>query len=390
MLIDGFDVQAMGYAGPALILDWNVPKATLGPVFGAALLGVLVGSLLFGIVADRIGRRPVLVWATAAVAIITLLTGQASSIEHLIALRFAGGIAMGCILPNAIALAGEHSAQRLRLALMMIVGCGFTAGAALGGLLSSWMVPTFGWRAVFYAGGAISLAVAVALALLLPESPHFQRGDLRQTRDAGVPVVALFQSGRASATLLLWAIDFLVLLNLYFLSNWLPTTLQAQGRSVSDAVLMGATLQIGGTIGTLALSWLGYRLPLTPVLTACFALAGGCIALVGQPALPDTLLFGLIFVAGFCIVGGQPAVIALAASCYPTAIRATGVGWVLGVGRVGAIVGPVAAGELIALDWSAQQLFSAAAVPAVISAVLMLTLRGSAVPAMVEALNSKR
>jgi MFS transporter, AAHS family, 4-hydroxybenzoate transporter len=142
----------MGYVAPALVDHWNVSKATLGPVFGAALVGVLVGSLMFSIVADTIGRRPVLIGATLFLSVVTLLTARASSVMELLVLRFIGGVAMGGILPNAVALAGEYSPRRVRIPVMMIVGCGFTVGAALGGLIASWVIPGFGWRAIFYLG----------------------------------------------------------------------------------------------------------------------------------------------------------------------------------------------------------------------------------------------
>jgi MFS transporter, AAHS family, 4-hydroxybenzoate transporter len=377
MVLDGFDVQALSYAAPALIQEWNVPKAMLGPVFGAALLGVLIGSLLLSIAADRIGRRPVLIWAMVSVGIVTLLTGRAESLEQLLALRFVAGIAMGGILPNAIALAGEHSPQHMRVSLTMIVGCGFTAGAAVGGLISSGLIPQFGWRAVFYLGGAVPLAIAAAIWRMLPESPYFTDKLMNERRAAAVPVISLFQQGRAVATLHLWLIDFLILLNLYFLSNWLPTIVRASGHSTSDAVLVGAMLQIGGTIGTLTLSWLAYRFRCTSMLSGCFIIAAGSLALLGQSVLSLAFLFVLVFAAGFCVVGSQPALIALAASYYPTQLRSTGTGWVLGVGRVGAIAGPVLAGELLRFNWSTNDLFRAAAIPAAACAILIYSLRSA-------------
>jgi AAHS family 4-hydroxybenzoate transporter-like MFS transporter len=374
MVLDGFDLQAMSYAAPALIQEWHVPKETLGPVFGAALFGILVGSLLFSVVADKIGRRPVVVWAVTGVAIATLLTARASSFTQLLVLRFIAGIAMGSMLPNAIALAGEHFPPRMRVSLMMIVGCGFTAGAAAGGLISSWLIPEFGWRAVFYVGGALPLIIAAAMWRGLPESPDFH-ATTPERHTERVPIMSLFRQGRASTTLRLWAIDFFVLVNLYFLSSWLPTIARASGREASDAVLVGAVLQVGGVIGTLALSWLCGRFGFASILSACFVAAAGSIALLGHAALSLQLVFVLVFIAGFGVVGSQPAMIAFAASYYPTRLRSTGIGWVLGVGRVGAIAGPVLAGELLRLDWSVTSLFRAAAVPAVASAALMYSLR---------------
>jgi AAHS family 4-hydroxybenzoate transporter-like MFS transporter len=402
LIMDGFDVQAMGYVAPALVQDWHISKAELGPVFGAGLFGVLLGALLFSMAADKIGRRPVLIGATVFFSVMTLVTARASTLQQMLVLRFITGMGLGCIVPNALALVGEYSPKRMRVSMMMIAGAGFTAGAALGGLISAWLIPGFGWRAVFYFGGAAPLVLSVAMFFLLPESLHFlvlrnknpdavgkwlKRVDpgielgggaqyvVHEEQKRGIPVVHLFRDGRAVPTILLWVVNFLNLLNLYFLSNWLPTLIKDAGYSTSRAVLAGTTLQVGGIIGTFALSWFINRLGFIPALTACFVIAGASIALIGQPALSLTLLFAVVFVAGFCVVGCQPAVFALAATYYPTYLRSTGIGWGSGIGRIGAIIGPVLAGELIRLNWSAHDLFTAAAVPAVISAAVMFSLR---------------
>ncbi len=368
LIVDGFDVQAMGYVAPALVQDWHIARADLGPVFGAGLFGVLLGSLLFSMVADKIGRRPVLIGATVFFSVLTLLTAQASTITQMLALRFVTGMGLGCIVPNALALVGEYSPRRMRVSMMMTAGAGFTAGAALGGLISAWLIPGFGWRAVFYFGGAAPLMLSVAMFFLLPESLHFlvlrgrnperwlNRIDssvapgsgtqyvVHEESKGGIPVVHLFREGRAAPTILLWVVNFLNLLNLYFLSNWLPTLIKDAGYSTSRAVLAGTTLQVGGILGTFALSWFINRLGFIPALTACFVIASVSIALIGQPALSLTLLFVVVFVAGFCVVGCQPAVYALAATYYPTYLRSTGIGWGAGIGRIGAIIGPVLAG----------------------------------------------
>lgn len=407
LIVDGFDVQAMGYVAPALLQDWRISKANLGPVFGAGLFGVLLGSLLFSMVADKIGRRPVLIGATVFFSIFTLLTAGASSVSQLLALRFITGLGLGCIVPNAMALVSEYSPRRVRITLMMIAGSGFTAGAAIGGLISTWLIPGFGWRSVFYFGGAAPLALSVIMFFGLPESLHFlvlrdkDRGRVAEwlkridsnaavnsrakyivpeENRKGVPAVHLFRDGRAAATLLLWAVNFLNLLNLYFLSNWLPTIVKDAGYSTSQAVLAGTALQVGGIIGTFALGWLIDRIGFIPVLTTVFVMAGASVALIGQAGLSLTFLFAAVFAAGFGVVGGQPAIFALAATYYPTYLRSTGVGWSSGIGRIGAIVGPVLAGELIRLQWSDRQLFTAAAAPAVISAALMFWLRRAMMP----------
>lgn len=406
LVIDGFDVQAMGYAAPAILQDWKIDKASLGPVFGAGLFGMLIGSLVFSPVADRIGRRPVLIGATVFFGVCMLATAHVGTIDGLLALRFITGIGLGCIMPNAMALAGEFSPSRSKASMMMIVSCGFTLGAIVGGLVSAMLIPAFGWRAVFHAGGIAPLVIAAFMIFYLPESLQFLAlrggreeritaslkriapdlrfgGDVRyaihEQVSTGIPIAHLFQDGRAVGTLLLWAINFMNLINLYFLSNWLPTLIHDAGHATTYAVLAGTTLQVGGAIGTLALGWIIDRKGFVPVLVASFLLATLAIAAIGQLAATLIPAFVVIFIAGFCIVGGQPAVNALAANYYPTSLRSTGIGWSLGVGRVGSIIGPVLGGALIGMHWSSASLFLAAAVPAAISALLMLGMRSATV-----------
>jgi AAHS family 4-hydroxybenzoate transporter-like MFS transporter len=407
LVMDGFDVQAMGYVAPAIIRELKIPNAALGPVFGAGLLGVLIGSLVFSILADKIGRRPVLIGATLFFSAMTFVTAHAGSVHQMLAIRFIAGLGLGGIMPNAVALCGEYSSRAMRVTVMTIVGNGFTAGAAIGGFISAWLIPSFGWRSVFYFGATIPLAIALAMYFWLPESLQFlvlRAKELKnvdkwlrrvalgavssgavqyvvaERRREGVPVLHLFRDGRAMGTVLLWIVNFMNLLNLYFLSSWLPTVVRDAGRSTSTAVLVGTAAQVGGAIAALGLGWFIKRFGFVPVLTTCFAVAGANIAMIGYPGLSLAFLFVVVVVAGMGIVGGQAAVNALAATYYPTSLRSTGIGWSLGIGRIGAIVGPVLAGELMALHWSNQQLFIAAAVPALISAVVMLGMNSTRDP----------
>lgn len=401
LIMDGFDVQAVGYAGPALIQEWQIPQAALGPVFGAGNFGVLVGSLLFTMIGDRWGRRPILVAATLFFAALTLVTAWASNIPQLLAIRFIAGIGLGAIIPNATALIGEYSPRRTRVTLMATISVGFTAGAALGGLLAAWLIPAFGWRSVFYVGGVTPLVIAVAMWRWLPESLQFLalRGGrqpellrwaralaperpladdteflLSEPPARGVPVMHLFRDGRMLGTLLLWTVCFLNLYNLYFLSNWLPTVVRSLGYPTQTAVLIGTTLQVGGTLGTFGLAALIARAGFFRVLVPTFFVGAGCIATIGQPALLLPLLGLLVFVAGICVVGSQPTVNALAGTFYPTALRSTGIGWGLGIGRLGAIIGPVIAGEMLGRGWSISALFYSAALPAAASGLAMMVL----------------
>src|SRR5262245_17962646 len=236
LMIDGFDVQSMGYAAPALIKDWNIAGPALGPVFSAALFGILVGSLIFSTAADKIGRRPMLIIATLFFSAMTFWTARTNSLAELLAIRFIAGAGLGGIMPNALALTGEYMPTRSRVAAMMYVGNGFNFGAALGGFIAAWLIPNFGWRSVFYFGGGVPLVIALVIMFLLPESLQFmvlqgkdpsrirkwlKRVDpsastkdrveyvTREEKRAGVPVVHLFSEGRGLVTVLLWGVYFL-------------------------------------------------------------------------------------------------------------------------------------------------------------------------------------
>lgn len=402
LIMTGFVVQAMGFINPRLIAEWGVSPTQLGNVAGATNLGVLLGALVLSVVADKIGRRPVLVWGTLFFAIMTLFTAAANSINTLLILRFIGGVGLGCIMPNATALIGEYSPKRSRVMLMMGVTVGFTAGAALAGIISYLMIPVFGWRSVFLVGGVLPLLIGILMFFRLPESLQFMavqatnrkkiaaalnRIDPRLKADSntqyvlpeekkgGVSLFHIFGEGRATATVLFWVVNFMNLLNLYAVAVWGPTVLQNAGHSGPTALLAGTTFQVGGTIGAFGLAWLIGRYGFVPTLTASFALACVSIFFIGQPGLTVALLFTILFIAGWCVVGGQPGLNALEAVSYPTYVRSTGVGWCLGVGRIGAIMGPVVGGNLVAAQWTNQQLFMAASIPALVSCLVMFSLR---------------
>jgi len=398
VMMDGFDVQAMGFVAPALVKAWTIEPSALGPIFGAGLLGMLIGSTSLGILADRIGRRPVIIGATLFFGACTLATALAEAVPQMLVLRLLTGIGIGGVMGNAVALASEYSPTRKRASLLMWISCGFTGGAMLGGLLSAMLIPWGGWQSVFVVGGLLPLLVAAIMWWQLPESLGFLllrtpdssavgrwlkhlAPDLDGRLDApaqpaataepAMPVAALFRGGRGLITPLLWAINFANLLNLFFLANWLPLLTARIGYATSVAVLIGTTLQAGGLIGALFMGPLIDRLGFHKILVPAFLCAAATIALLGAPDLPSAPLFVSVFIAGFCVVGAQPAINALATTLYPTELRGTGVGWCLGIGRAGSILGPVVAARLIALHWSNQDLFLFAAIPAGLSAVMM-------------------
>jgi MFS transporter, AAHS family, 4-hydroxybenzoate transporter len=395
LFLDGFDTTAIGYVAPALAKELNLSRAALGPVFSAGLFGLMIGALLLGPLADRVGRKKIIIFSTLAFGIGTLVTAFVSDVSSLFVIRLLTGLGLGGAMPNTIALTSEFSPHRRRATMVMVMFVGFSIGAALGGLLAAALIPQFGWRSVFVVGGAAPLALAPILALRLPESVRFlaltgraharvaellslvnartgfaagQRFVVDEPALTGIPVQHLFRNGRTLATLLLWVVFFMSLLEIYFMSNWLPTVLNDLGASISIAAVIGAMFQVGGVVGTFVLGRFIDRFSFRALALVYFiaVFAVGAIGQLGHAAIPVTIA---IFVAGFCIVGGQIAANALAAGFYPTSVRATGVGWALGVGRVGSIVGPLVGGVLLSLKWNAGELFMTAALAALCAAM---------------------
>jgi MFS transporter, AAHS family, 4-hydroxybenzoate transporter len=395
LTLDGFDTTSIGFVAPSLAKEWGLTKGALGPVFSAGLFGLMIGALVFGPLADRIGRKKIIILSTLAFGIGALATAFVRDVNTLLAIRFLTGLGLGGAMPNAIAMTSEFSPHRRRATMVMIMFCGFSAGAALGGLLAAALVPQFGWRSVFVVGGVAPLLLVPILALLLPESVRFLaltgRANARVAQLltfinpkatfapatqfvvhepglAGFPVLHLFRDGRTLVTLLLWVVFFMSLLDLYFLTNWLPTVLNDLGASLSEAAAIGSMLQVGGVVGTLALGSVIDRFSFR-ALALVYFIAVFAVGAIGQLSHSVVFVTMAIFAAGFCMVGGQIAANALAAGFYPTSVRATGVGWALGIGRVGSIVGPIVGGMLLTLKWSTASVFVAAAIVALCAAL---------------------
>jgi MFS transporter, AAHS family, 4-hydroxybenzoate transporter len=399
LFLDGFDTQAIGYVAPALARDWGLGKGALGPVFSAGLFGLMIGALLFGPLADRVGRKMIIIFSTLAFGLGALATSFVQDVNTLLVIRFLTGLGLGGAMPNAVAMTSEFNPQRRRATMVMIMFCGFSVGAALGGLLAAGLIPKFGWRSVFTVGGVAPLIMVPILVVRLPESirylalsgcapervaellrltspsTKFEAGTtffVREPALPGIPVLHLFGE-RTLATLLIWVVFFMSLLDLYFLSNWLPTVLNDLGASVSEAAIIGSMLQVGGVVGTMALGTIIDRFSFRALTLVYFA-AVFAIGAIGQSGHSAILVTIAIFAAGFCIVGGQIAANALAASVYPTAVRATGVGWALGIGRIGSIIGPLIGGLLLAAQWSTGSVFATAAAAAFCAALAAFTL----------------
>lgn len=402
LITDGYDTQAIGYVAPVLTGLWEVPRASFGPVFSAGLAGLMLGAMIFTPIADRYGSRRVLLICTAVYASLTLATAFAPSREVLLVLRFLTGLGLGGAMPNVIALVSEYSPTRVRTLMVAATVCGFSLGGALGGAVAATTMAHFGWQSVFVVGGILPLIILPFLARWLPESlPRLLADPAPQTRlravvaqvvpgwtpsaaGGGLPVRSkrafplglLFAKGYAAPTLLIWSAFFCNLIVLYFLANWLPSVVHASGLSVEMASIVTATYQGGGTAGALVLAWICDRVGRPqPVLACAFLGAALCTALIGMVGTDAPALIASAAGAGFCVVGGQIAANAFTGNYYPAAMRATGVGWALGMGRFGSIFGPLIGGVLIGLQLSTPTLFVLFALPALLAALCILLVR---------------
>ncbi len=400
VFMDGFDAQAIGYVAPSLSAAWKLQKGALGPVFGAGLFGLMLGALIFGPVADRVGRKPVIVLSVLWFGICTLMTVTADSLTSLFVWRLLTGLGLGGAMPNAIALTSEYSPQRSRATMVMVMFMGFSLGSAIGGLIAAQFISKFGWTAVFWLGGLVPIVLAPVLFLVLPESARLlalrggqdqrigrflKRIDpdlnleqahfvISEEHPSGFTVKHLFKEGRAVATLLFWAMFFMNLLDIYFLAAWLPTVINNAGLSIQLALITSVMLQVGGTIGVLVLSRFLDRGNPYFVLGAAYFAAAIFIAAIGSGGASIALLMPAVFAAGFCVVGAQTGSNALVSIFYPTFIRSTGVGWALGIGRIGSIVGPVLGGFMLSAEWHVPTIFLVGAIPVLIASCAVLVL----------------
>jgi MFS transporter, AAHS family, 4-hydroxybenzoate transporter len=400
--LDGFDNGAIGYVAPVIAHAWGIAVPAFGPVFGAGLFGLMLGALGSGPLADRYGRRLVVLVSTLVFAVFALATAVAQSIDQLYVLRFLTGLGVGGLMPNSIALTAEYAPRRIRSTVIAIMFLGFPLGAGSGGFLGAQLIPIFGWQSLFILGGLLPLVLLPIAIYVLPESIRFlvthgahpariaallnrlggtaefngsENFVIAERRLHGFTVRHLLNEGRAVNTVLLWITFFCNLLVIYYLNSWLPTVLTDAGVPLASALRLAGTVSWGGIASTLILGPVVDRYGAPGIVTALYLFAALFIFAIGLSGANVVLLTVTIAGCGMCVIGGQSFINVLSAVLYPTSIRSTGVGWALGVGRVGAIVGPVVGGMLLAEHFRPRNLFFTIAVPALISAAAMFLLR---------------
>lgn len=396
VVADGMDVAIMGFLVPAIGREWQVSHEVFGIVLGAAPVGLAVGSLLVGPQADRYGRKRVLLASVLLFGLFSVAASRAGSIAELAVLRFIAGVGLGATMPCTTTLLSEYVPTRSRSLLITCMFTGFNLGSALIGFIAAAVIPAHGWRTVLVIGGCLPLAALPFYWRWLPESARFMvvRGASSEriartlgwvcrseiASDAGfvshepqLPpkrrVTALLQPAYRGTTLALWAAYFMGLVVIYLFSSWMPSLITASGQSIEHAANVTALFQLGGTVGAILVGFaMDRRLPQRVIAVAYLGGAAAAL-LLGALQAASALFVAVVVVAGFCISGAQTGLNAHAPACYPTGIRATGVSWMLGIGRFGSIFGSMIGGVLLTAGWGAATILAALAVPGVLAAV---------------------
>lgn len=402
VLIDGYDLISMGMALPTLAKDWGMPPSEFGGAMAAALVGVLFGSAFAGYMADKVGRRWTLIAMLFIASVFMWLCATASSMNELIAYRFATGFGAGGSIPVAVALTSEYAPSRYRYILVLTMYVGAPLGSAVGGFVAPPLIEQFDWPGIFYFGSVLPIVVCIVLALFLPESIKFltARGKpadvirrlltrvrpgvdtsntafiVEEAPQQRGPIGELFGERRTQKTLILWVIFFAAQFVLFLVSLWLPTVYEAAGRAPAKALNALGFYNTGAAAGALTIGLLADKFGAPRTLKITFPFAAVALTVLGFTSGSDGLFFSVAFVAGGAAIGSSLCLGPLAASLYPTHARSTGVGWALGIGRAGSIIAPFAGATIVGMGATIESFFLvAAAAPLVCAVGIVLLVR---------------
>ena len=391
--LDGFDIAIMGFIAPTLKQEWGVSNHELGFVISTALIGLALGALFSGPLADWLGRKKIIINSVFFFGFWTIATAFSQNIEQMIFFRFMTGLGLGAAMPNMSTLVSEYAPERQRSFIITVIFCGFTFGAAIGGFAASWLIPQFGWHSLMALGGILPLLFAPLLIWKLPESARFlvikqapvarihailQRcypGQVSENVSFILPQQPINSSAMRIVlsrdylfgSLMLWLVYFMGLFLVYILGSWLPTLVKEIGLTVSQAAIMTALYQAGGTVGSLFAGWLMDKINPHRALGIIFAVGGLFTMAIGYAGVNFPLLCSLAFVSGACLNGANTGMNALSARFYPTQARATGSSWMHGVGRIGAILSAFAGAEMLAMGLDLRSVFLILGIPAALT-----------------------
>ncbi len=393
--VDGIDVAVIGFIVPSVTAEWGVTKAAMGSVIGIGLFGLAIGSLCAGPLADRHGRKTMLLIALLLCGLGSLGCASADSLTSLTVWRFITGLGMGAALPCATTILAEFTPERDRARFIAVMLLGFTLGSAGVGFIAAAALPTFGWKGILVLCGVLPLIMVGVVAWGLPESARFmvvrqQSGEriaraLRRVSGATFEpgtvftlpemrpdasrssVGTLFSNGMGIGTVMLWVACFMGLLVIYLLSSWLPTLIKDSGQPMEKAATVAAGFMLGGALGGLVVGWVMDKTKPHYAVATAYLIGAAIVFVIGRGVGSLTMLQALVFFAGFFTTGSQTSICALAAAFYPTQGRATGVAWMLGIGRFGAITGATSGGLMLGAGWGIGSVFAALAVPGLVA-----------------------
>ena len=405
-MLDGFDITAMAVVATTVSAELQLSPDRLGLIFSFALAGMMGGAMLLAPLSDIIGRRKMIILSVLLVGVSMLLTVRATTLQEFIALRFVSGLGAGAVLASQATLTAEYSPERYRSLAVALVTAGYPLGAMMTSVAAGFVMPEHGWRGMFFLGGAMTLLMAIVAWLAIPESLKYllerrppdalERINkillrLRKSPLRELPVVSgpaskdratlvgnmgrLLSAQHRMPTMILWITFFLCFSALYFLMSWIPRLLEQSGFAAEVGRQAFFQFNLGGVVGTVLMGTMAIRWRLTNVVSSF--LLGAAILMVVFASLPggQGLLVMLTFLIGFLLQGGFIGLYAVAAKVYPTEIRSTGVGWAIGLGRLGAVFGPAAAGFLIAAGLNMSQNYYVFAVPIALGGFMAYWLR---------------
>ncbi|WP_043445871.1 MFS transporter [Halotalea alkalilenta] len=404
--LDGFDIAVMAFAAPDLLTKWGIERSDLGPVMSAALIGLAISAMFAGPLADRFGRKKVLCAAVFIFGSMTLMTAFATDLTTLMVLRFITGLGLGAAMPNAGTLVAEYVPAKYRSLLITVAFCGFTLGASLGGFVSAWVIPAYGWEGLMVLGGVLPLVTLPLMVWKMPESVKLlllREGFSARARrvalrlapelkgrefelvapscDQGVeveralkrsPLKMITSSPFMVGTLSMWVVYFAGLFLVYLLGSWLPLMVEDMGFTVAQAAFIASFFQLGGTVGSVFWGWCMDRLEPNLVLCFGYGLGGALVISIGLTSGGFIAMCALAALVGFCFSGSNTGMNALANAFYPTAVRSTGASLMHGVGRLGAISSAFIGATLLASSISMQAIFICLSIPALVASVALL------------------
>lgn len=392
IIFDGYDLAVAGIALPSIMKEMGVDATSAGFMVSSALFGMMLGAIVLGTIADRIGRRSAIAICVALFSVFTACAGLTTDPVTFSIFRFLAGLGIGGLMPNVVAHMTEYSPKRTRNMLVTLMFSGYAVGGMLAAVLGKGLIESYGWQSVFLAAGIPVMIIPMVLKWL-PESMPFliKAGRTKELQHiiarmnpayrmapgdsftlpaddkvTGAPIQQLFRDGRGKSTILFWVVFFMCLFMVYALSSWLTKLMAGAGYSLGSALTFVLVLNFGAVGG----GWLADRFNIKYVLMSFFAVAAVSITLLGF-GVPTALLYVLVATAGATTIGTQLLAYAYVGQFYPMAVRSTGIGWASGVGRNGAILAPIVIGTLVAMNLSLQHNFIAIAIPAIVALVAL-------------------